>query len=132
MNLDAKVDTEIFRKDHPIILASNRHLATIYGVRLAYDASGYKAGTVLGRNSVDGTYAAYSNSASSGLDTAASILFEDVPAELFPATTGTAVARGIMGGEVFKAKLTGLDASAITDLGARTIIGADGVEVLKF
>jgi len=132
MNLDAKVNNQIFRKDHPIILASNRQLATLYPVRLDYSSDGYKAGTVLGRNSVDGNYAAYDNGASSGLDTAAAILFEDVPVESFPSATGTALARGIFGGEVFKAKLTGLDASAITDLKARTITGADGVDVLKF
>lgn len=131
MNSDAKVNNSIFRKDHPQILASNRLLATLYPVRLAFDPAGYKAGEVVARNTVSGLYAAYDNSASSGLDTAAAILFEDVPVDSMPAS-GTAIARGIFGGEVFKSKLTGLDAPAIVDLKARTITGADGVDVLKF
>jgi len=130
-NLDAKVKTQIFRKDFPIILATNRHLATILGVRLVYDADGYLAGTVLARRT-DGLYAAYDDGGSSGLDTARGILFEDVAPEEFVATTGTAVARSIFGGEVFKDKLIGLDANGETDLGARTIIDASSVSILKF
>jgi len=130
-NLDAKVKTQIFRKDFPIILATNRHLATILGVRLAYNVAGYSAGTVLARRT-DGLYAAYNDASASGLNTARGILFEDVVAEEFTASTGTAVARTIFGGEVFKDKLTGLDANGEVDLMARTIIDASGVSILKF
>lgn len=133
MNLDAKVDNEIFRKDYPIILALNRHLATILAVRLPYNASGYAAGLVLGKVTATGYYQAYDDGNSpAGVGVAQAVLMEEVAAEDFPGATGTAVARGIFGGEVFKAKLTGLDANAITDLGARTITGADGVDILKF
>lgn len=132
MNIDAKVNNEIFRKDTPIILATNRHLATLLPVRLAYDALGYKAGEVVARNTVTGMYQAYDDSASSGLNVAAGILFESVEADKFPSTTGSAVARSIFGGEVFKSKLTGLDANGETDLKARTITDASGVEILKF
>ena len=132
MNIDAKVSTEIFRKDNPIILATNRHLATLLPVRLAYDAAGYKAGEVVARNTVSGLYESYDDGASSGLNTAAAILFESVEVDKFPSATGSAVARGIFGGEVFKSKLTGLDSNAETDLGARTIIDASGVQILKF
>ncbi len=135
MNLDAKVKGEIFRKDHPIILATNRHLATLLPVRLVYDAGGYEAGRVVARLTSGpntGLYGKYNNSGGSGLDTAAAILFAEVDAADFPSATGSAVARGIFGGEVFKDKLVGLDTAAETDLGARTIIDASGTQILKF
>ena len=46
-NTDPKFDT-IFGKDFPIVLASNRHLASIKAVAMAYNANGYKAGRVVG------------------------------------------------------------------------------------
>lgn len=130
-NLDAKVKTQIFRKDFPIILACNRHLATLLPGRLVYEAAGYSAGQVVARRT-DGLYGKYNDAGSSGLDTARGILFEDVAAEEFVSPTGTAVARVIFGGQVFKAKLTGLDANGETDLKATTIIDASGVSILKF
>jgi len=132
MNLDAKVNTSIFRKDHPIILATNRHLATLLPVRLAYDAAGYVAGEVVGRITADGNYASYIDGNSDGTQVAVGILFESVEAELFPSTSGTALARMIAGGEVFESKLTGLDAAAKVDLKARSIIDASGVTIMKF
>ncbi len=127
--LDAFTSQEIFRKDHPMILASNRHLASIKPVRLAYDADGYVAGQVLGRNSVSGYFQKYDSGGASGLDTATCILFEEVTAA---ASSGTTIARGIFAGEVYKSKLTDLDSGAETDLKARTIVDATGIEVLKF
>lgn len=124
--------SEVFRNDNPIIIAQNRQLATIQAVALAYNASGYVAGRVVARNTVSTNYENYSNSGSSGLDTAAGVLFESVDVSEFPSTTGTVLARVIFGGEVFKSKLTGLDTAAETDLGARTIIDVTGVSVLKF
>ena len=41
-------------------------------------------------------------------------------------------ARVVVGGEVYKANLLGLDSAAETDLKARTIKDASGVEILKF
>lgn len=131
-SLDAKFDGEIFRKDHPIILSGNRVLASILPVRLAYDSDGYLAGTVIARNTTSGLYQKYDNGGSSGLDTAAAILFGDKAESDFASTGDSQAARGIFGGEVFQSKLTGLDAGAITDLGARSITDASGTQVLKF
>jgi len=131
-NLDALFNGEIFRKDHPIIIAQNRHLATISPVRLAYHASGYEAGRVLARNSVSGYYERYDNGASSGLDTATSVNLDAVDATDFPSTTGTVLARAVFGGELYESKLAGLDANAKTDLGSRSLVLADGTTVLKF
>lgn len=130
--LDATFSGDIFHVNHPMILAQNRHLATLVPVRLAYDASGYEAGRVVARNSTSGEYAKYDNGASSGLDTAVGILFEEAPAAYFDSTTGSVIARMIAGGEVFESKLVGLDANAKTDLGSRSIVDATGTTVLKF
>lgn len=127
-SLDAAVATEIFRKDHPIILACNRHHATILPVRLAYKSGGYAAGEVVARNSVSGEYAAYNDAGASGLDTAAGVLLDAVE----PASGSTDIGRVVFRGEVFQSKLTGLDANAITDLNARSITDGSGTQILLF
>lgn len=131
-NIDAKFSGEIFRKDFPMVIAQNRQLASLLPVRLAYNSGGYVAGQVLARNSVSGQYANYNNSGSSGLDTASCVLFESHDVTEFESATGSLTAVGIFGGEVFKDKLVGLDAPGITDLAAKTIIDATGINVLKF
>lgn len=131
MNTDAKFSGQIFRKDNPIIIAANRHLAILHGVRLAYSATGYSAGQVLARNSVNGLYAQYDDGGASGLDTAKAILLEGLQAEDMVAASG-AVVPALFGGEVFESKLVGLDANAKTDLGSKTIIDGSGTQILKF
>lgn len=130
--LDAKVNNQIFRADHPIILAQNRQMAILNPVRLAYDADGYPAGQVIARNTTSTFYEKYDDGASSGLDTAAAILLEPHPASDFASSGDTTLGVGCFGGQVFKDKLTDLDANAITDLAAKTIIDASGIEILKF
>lgn len=132
MNIDPRFQGQIFRKSHPMIIAQNRQLASILPVTLAYNSGGYSAGQVLARNTTSGQYQNYAAGGPSGTGTAATILFEDVDVSEFAATSGTVFARGIFGGEVFKDKLIGLDAGAITNLGAKTIIDSTGVNVLKF
>lgn len=131
-SIDSRFAGEIFRKDQPIIIAQDRQLASIIGARLAYNASGYDAGTVVARNTVSGLFEKYNNAGASGLDTAAGVLFEEHQVEDFESATGTTTARVIVAGVVFKSKLVGLDSAAETDLAARTIIGADSVSLLKF
>lgn len=129
---DVRFVKDVSRVDRPMIIAQNRELATIMPVRLAYNASGYLAGTVLGRNNVSGDFAAYSNAGSSGTDTATCVLFESAKAGEFDATTGTVLARAIFGGELYKDMLVGLDTDAESDLKARTIVDATNVNILKF
>lgn len=131
-SLDAQFLGQIYRADHPIILAQNRQQAVLMPVRLAYDSDGYPAGQVIARNTVSGYYEKYDNGASSGLDTAAAILFEPHPESQFSDSDNTTLGIGIFGGQVFKEKLTDLDSNAITDLGAKTIIDASGIQILKF
>lgn len=128
--LDAVTSTEVFRKDHRMVLAMNRHQAAIVPVRMAYDASGYKAGTVLARNSVSTYYVAYDDSeAVSGGDTAVGILFNDV---LDMTASQTDIGHMIVKGEVFEASLIGLDANAKTDLKSRSVIDGSGTTILIF
>lgn len=127
-HLDARTSGEIFRADHPIILALNRHLATILPVRLAYVSGGYVAGQVLARNTVTGYFQKYDSGGASGTDTARAVLFESAD----PVSGDTMLARGIFGGWVFESKLIDLDNDAKTDLKATSIIDASGVTVLKF
>jgi len=125
---DAAVNNEIFRKDNPMILACDRHLATILPVRLAYVSGGYKAGQVLGRNSVSGNYEKYDNGASSGLDTAVCVLMHAAT----PASSDTELAKAVFGGRVYEDKLTGLDSNGKTDLKSRSIVDASGSQILIF
>ena len=132
MNNDPRFNGQIFRKSHPMIIAQNRQLASILPVRMAYNSSGYSAGQVIARNTVTTNYENYVFGAGSGTGTAAAILFEDIDVSEFAATSGTVFARGIFGGEVFQDKLIDLDAGAISDLDAKTIVDATGINVLKF
>lgn len=130
MNTDAGFKSEILRKDNPIIIAANRHLAKIAGIRLAYNADGYPAGQVLARNSVTGLYAKYDDAASA-VATAKGVLLDELKAEDMTSASG-AVSRLLYGGEVFKDKLTGLDANGETDLSAKTIVDGSGTSILSF
>lgn len=123
--LDATFKGEIFRKDHPMILASLRHLASIKAVRL--EEGTYKAGQVVSYDSNDGLYKDFSTV--SGSLTADAILFADVESS---ESGDEPLERAIFGGEVFKSKLIDLNSQAETNLGGRTIVDAEGTEIYKF
>lgn len=133
--IGANFNGNIFSKNNPMIIATNRQSAILNPVRLRYHASGYAAGTVLARNTTDGLFEKYDDGASSGLNTASCVLFEEHPTGDFDGTgaTGSCMAVGIFGGcTLYENKLIGLDANAKTDLGAKSIIDATGVTTLKF
>ncbi len=127
----AKFNGEVFRKDQSLVISSNRQLASILGIILDYDADGYEAGTVLGKNTVTGNYAKYDDSGASGLNTAVGILFDEVSVQDFPSSGETVSCAAIFGGEVYEDNLVGLDAAAKTDLKARSIVLANA-NILKF
>lgn len=83
-------------------------------VTLAPQTGILTAGTVLGMITASSTYKAYATGNSDGSQAAKVILAED--AEI---STGTQVISVYLSGIFQKAKLTGLDAGAITALGAR-------------
>jgi hypothetical protein len=131
-NTDAKFSGSIFRKDHPMILASRRDLASIKPIKLAYNSDGYAAGTVLAFNTSTSKYVKYVDGQANGVGTAAAILFMDVPVEDFSSSADFKVERAIFGGEVFYSLLTGIDAAGIVDLAAKRIKTATGNDILKF
>lgn len=127
--LDAFTSGQVFRKDMRMILAMNRHQAALVPVRLTYAALGYKAGTVLARNSTSLQYEAYDDNASSGLDTAVGILFNDC---LDMNTDQPGIGQMLISGQVFQAALIGIDDNAIVDLKGRSITDARGSQILIF
>ncbi len=128
MNLDTKVNNEIFRRDNKVILAMNRQLAKIGPVRLKFDnTNGYLAGQAVARNTSTGFWEKFSAISGSSPDSHC-ILFEDVAAEEFLGTTGTALARGIFGGDIYQDKCTNLDSTMKSALGGRLIVnGGDNI-----
>lgn len=130
LNFDAEVNNQIFRKDWPVILALNAHLATILPVRLDYNANGYSAGQVLCQEP-SGLFEAYSAGSGSGY-TAQCILLDSIDSLQFNAPTGNALGRGVFGGEVFLTPLIDYNATVLTNLGGKIIKDASGVQILKF
>lgn len=124
--LDATFSGEIFRKDHPMIIASNRHLASIKPVRLAYYAAGLVAGTILARDPADGLFKKFADVPAN--PDSACVLFENI--DYYDAAE-TPLARGVFAGEVFAAKLVGA-APAIAALGGKIFQDATGIQTLKF
>lgn len=128
-------NSEIFRKNYPIIIATNRHTAVMLPVRLAYHADGYEAGQILAQNSTSKKYVKYNPSGASGEDTAKAVLFESKASEDFDSTaaTGSTMAVAIFGGcTLYKDKLADYDADALTDLKARLIEDASGTSLFIF
>ena len=124
---------QIFNRDYPIIIATNRSSAVLLPVRLAFVVGGYVAGQILARKTSDGLFYKYDNAGAGGLEIASAILFEPIDATEFPGGAGSVAAVGIFGGcTVFKGKLTGWNADASADLGAKEITDATGVTLLKF
>lgn len=133
--IGANFNGNIFHKDFPMVIATNRSSAVLLPVRLAYNSDGYPAGQVLGRNTTSGLYVKYTGSGASGIDVARAVLFDAHAVEDFDSTaaTGSTMGVGIFGGcTVFVDKLTGLDSDAIDDLNGVSITDATGVAVLKF
>ncbi len=130
-NTDAKFIDPIFRKDHPMVLAKNRHQASFLPVLLPYSATDYQAGTVMARNTVSGLYTRYVNGGASGTGTAVGVLFEDRIVEDFASTGATATARVIVKGELFQSQLIGLDSGAITNMNGKSYTDAFGIQILS-
>lgn len=131
-NTDAKFTDPIFRKDHPMVLAKNRHQASLMPVVLKYSATDYPAGQVVARNTVSGLYEKYVNGGASGTGTAVGVLFETKIVEDFASTGATVTARVITKGEVFENLLTGLDSAAKTSMNARSLVDGMGNQILSF
>lgn len=133
-SLDVKFSGEIFRKDFPMVIATNRQNAVLLPVRLQYVVGGYVAGQVLARDPADGLYKKYDDAGAPGVATAAAVLFESIAESDFDGVlaSSSTTAVGIFGGcTLYLDKLVGYDAAAGVDLGAKEIIDASGVSLLK-
>lgn len=140
-NSDAQFRSEVLRYDDAQIVATKRELALFLGVRLAYDADGYKAGHVLAKNSTSGLFSKYDPNGASGTDTAKCVLEKAVPVGAFDTTThavsNSVLTHALFGGVLFYGKLlddddADLDDNGVTDLGAKKIVDVSGVTLLKF
>jgi len=128
--LDFNTKQEIFRNNNKVLIARNRHLASLMGVRLAYDAAGYTMGVTLARNSTSGLYQKYNDAGASGINTAVGILYNDVPAASDGSSTD--IGQMLVKGEVYESLVTGLDANGKTDLKSRSVIDGSGNTILIF
>jgi len=123
------ISTEVFRKDHRVILARNRKYASLVPIVLEYDATGYYAGQVIARNTTSELWTKYVAAGSSGTDTAVGILFNDVLDMPASAVGGGDL---IVRGEVYQDNCLDLDSDAITDLGGRSVVSGTGSTILIF
>ncbi len=133
-SIDARFSGSIYRKNWNQVIATDRHLAKIAGVRVAWQSSQVIAGTVLGRVTATGFYKPYNDSNSDGSQTAVGVTLDDIDFEAASGASGigTQAARLCYGGVVYKDNLTGLDSAAETDLKAREIVDASGTTLLSF
>jgi hypothetical protein len=130
--IDAGFAGEIFRKDKKVVIATNRQLASLLAVRLAYDAAGYEAGRILARNTVSGLHQKYVNGGASGTGVAVCVLHDEVLEKDFASSGDTQSAAAVFGGEVLESACVGLDANAKNDLKGRSITDAAGSVIFKF
>jgi hypothetical protein len=125
--LDSKFTAEGFRKNFPLILATNRQHATVIGARLAAQAAALLPGQLLARNSTSGLYDVYASGGSSGLDTAKGILLIDADV-----SATSQVVQILMGGEVYKDNIVGYDSDTPADLNGRVYINGANENIFKF
>lgn len=130
--IDAEVNNQIFRKDFSAIIAKRRDLASIAPVRLFGDGNDYLAGQIIARLTSTGQFKRWSAVSGGSYDTPC-VLFENVLAYEFDSTvTGGALARAIVGGYVYQAKLIDYNSQALTALAGVNQTDASGIVVTKF
>lgn len=133
-NFDANFNPEAFRANFPIVIACNRHHATILPVRMRFLGAGleYPFGQTIARNTVDGLYDKYVSGGASGTGTAAAFLLYGSDFASVGATGGSQAMAAIFGGEVYSTALKDFGNSAPTDLKARTVVDATGTSIVIF
>lgn len=127
--IDANVNTQIFRKDWPMILALKRELAQISPVRLVLSSTGYTAGQVLGTTTTPGMFDKWSNVSGTGV--VSCILFESINSSDQPATGGE-LARAVFSGFVYTNMLIDYNATAKSGLNARDRTDATLLQITQF
>jgi len=135
--LDPRFSGDIYHKNFPNIIASDRALAKIIGARLQYSDTAYVAGQVVGRVTATGYYDRYDDSATGGQQVAVGVLLDEVDNSAATGSGsggyGTGSGRVCVGGcSLYYDKLTGLDANALTDMKARRVYDEFGTSLLVF
>lgn len=135
-NVDIRFSGEIFHKNYPQIIASNRALAKLIGARFAYQSSSIAAGTVVARDTTSGFYVPYDGNGSGGEEIAVGVTLDDVNYDASASGAsgeGTQAGRVCVGGaSLYYDKLTGIDAGALTDMHARVVVDISGTNLLEF
>lgn len=138
---DASFDGQVYRRDKKVVIALKRELAVILPVRLAPKVGGdttkYAAGQVLAKysasgNPLDGLFVDYDDSGASGRETAVAVLLEGIDSESTSSAASAPAVPAIFAGYVLKDSLVGYDSAAATDLKARELADATGVNVIQF
>lgn len=128
----ASFTQNVFGTDFKNIIAKRPELVLRNAGRLVSASAGqvntFEAGTVLGVVTASGLYAPYASGNTDGSQNAAALLLHSASVDQYGNGSDIAVAHG---GEFWKDLLIGLDAGAITALGAKTIV-ENGLNILKF
>lgn len=137
-SIDPRFSGNIFHKNYPQIIASDRALAKIIGARMAYQSDSLAAGTVVARVTATGYYVPYDDAVTGGPNVAVGVLLDDVNFDSAatgsgPSGAGTQIARVCVGGAtLYYDKLTGIDANGLTDIHGRVVVDAAGTNLLEF
>lgn len=121
---NAHYNAAVDRQDRAQILAGPTSQARFEGVTLL-EGFAYDAGTVLGRITASGKYSTYLAGGAGGLETAVGILMDTVDATAGPVTTAMATK-----GDFWNARVIGMDAPGLVDVGGRVVINAQGESIL--
>ena len=124
---DASYKDNVFRKDHYMIFAANRHLASIKSVRLD-STEALKPGQVLARDTGDGYFKKFSAVSGGSFDSVCVLMDELTSSE----ASGDSLCRGVFGGELYKTALTDFITESKTAMAAREITDAHGDVIVKF
>lgn len=141
-SVDIRFSGNVFSKNYPQIIASDRGLAKIIAGRFAWDsawgASGIPAGQVVARRASDGYYVKYDDAVTGGPNVAVGVTLDPITFDASatasgPSGVGTQAGRVCIGGAtLYYDRLTGVDANALTDLHARQVVDAGGTNLLVF
>lgn len=124
---DASYKDEVFRKDHYMIIASNRHLASIKAIKTD-STDPLLPGQIMARVQSTGLHQKWSVASGVAHDTVV-VLFDELTEN---EASGESTLRGIYGGEVYEGELIELDATAKTEMGGKSMVDGLGTAILKF
>lgn len=137
-SIDVRFSGDIYHKNYPQIIASDRALAKLIGARFAWQSSTLAAGTVVARVTATGFYVPYNDGGSGGAEIAVGVTLDDINYDASATGSGasgegTQAGRVCVGGaSLYYSKLTGIDAAALVDMKARVVVDISGTSLLEF